>query len=200
MSRATSPMLRRGAGLLAGCALGCLAAAATDAAHTAASAPPGPSARDGQHDFDFDIGRWRTDSSRLLHPLSGSQDWIEMHGTTVVHRIWDGRANLAEFESDGPTGHLELLSLRLYDPQAQQWNLNFATSAVGTRSAAMIGRFRDGRGEFYDQESIGGRSVLVRFSMWSIAPGRAQSEQAFSGDGGRAWEVNWINRYTRLQE
>jgi selenophosphate synthase len=25
----------------------------------------------------------------------------------------------------------------------------------------------------------------------------AQSEQAFSADGGRSWEVNWVNRYTR---
>lgn len=28
--------------------------------------------RDGQHDFDFDLGNWKSHSSRLLHPLSGS--------------------------------------------------------------------------------------------------------------------------------
>jgi hypothetical protein len=153
----------------------------------------------GHRDFDFRFGRWRTDTSRLLHPLSGSNEWIEMHGTTVVGSIWNGRAKLAEFESDGPTGHLELLSLRLYDSQARQWSLNFATSQLGMRSVPMIGEFGQGHGEFYDCESINGRSVLVRFSMWSMTPDTARSEQAFSEDGGRTWEVNWINRYTRIK-
>jgi hypothetical protein len=141
------------------------------------------SRRDGQHDFDFDIGTWRTRTSRLQHPLTGSTTWIEMEGTTVVRRIWNGRGNLAVLESDGPTGHLELLSLRLYDPEAHQWSLNFATSNVGTISVPMIGEFKDGRGEFFDQE-----------------PFTAQSEQAFSDDGGKTWETNWVNKYTRVND
>jgi len=72
-------------------------------------------ARDGQHDFDFDLGTWRTHSSRLLHPLTGSPTWVEMDGVTVVHKVWEGRANLAEFHADGPVGHIELLSLRWYN-------------------------------------------------------------------------------------
>src|SRR5215471_12147484 len=52
--------------------------------------------RDGQHDFDFDIGTWRTHLRRLMHPLSGSSTWIEYEGITVVRKVWSGRANLAE--------------------------------------------------------------------------------------------------------
>lgn len=158
------------------------------------SAPP---PRDGSHDFDFDIGNWHTHSSRLMHPLTGAKDWVEMDGTTIVKKIWDGRANLAEFKADGPAGHLELLSLRTYDPQAHQWNLNFATPGVGTLGVPGVGEFKNGRADFYDQEPINGRSVLVRFSIWGITPNTAQSEQAFSDDGGKTWETNWINRYTR---
>jgi hypothetical protein len=154
----------------------------------------------GQHDFDFDIGTWKTHTSRLQHPLSGSSAWIEMDGTTTVRKVWNGRANLAELESDGPTGHLELLSLRLYDPEARQWNLNFATSAVGIRSVPMIGEFKNGRGEFYDQEPFNGRTIWVRFTMEPIGPDSARSEQAFSADNGKTWEVNWINRYARVKE
>jgi hypothetical protein len=156
--------------------------------------------RDGQHDFDFDIGTWKTRTSRLQHPLTGSKTWIEMEGTTVVRKIWDGRANLAEFEADGPTGHLELLSLRLYDPQDHQWSLNFATSQIGTISVPMIGEFNNGRGEFYDQEPFNGRTIWVRFTFFSISPDSAQSEQAFSDDGGKTWETNWINKYTRVRD
>jgi hypothetical protein len=153
--------------------------------------------RDGQHDFDFDLGTWKTHSSRLLHPLSGSTTWVDMDGTTVVSKVWDGRANLAEFKADGPAGHLELLSLRTYNPAAHQWSLAFATPNVGVLGIPGVGEFKNRRGVFYDQEPINGKSVLVRFSIWGITANTAQSEQAFSDDGGRTWEVNWINRYTR---
>lgn len=173
------------------------------AATLAAAAQPGPTAnvtpRDGAHDFDFDLGSWQTHSQRLLHPLSGANDWVEMDGTTVVSPVWGGKANLAEFEADGPAGHLELLALRSYDPTAHQWSINFATPNVGTLGVPGIGELRNGRMQFLDQESINGRWVLVRFEIWSISSTTAQSEQAFSADGGQSWEVNWINRYTRIR-
>jgi hypothetical protein len=154
-------------------------------------------ARDAQHDFDFDLGNWKTHSSRLLHPLTGSTTWVDMDGVTIVKKIWGGRANLAEFKADGPAGHIELLSLRWYNPAAHQWYLDFATPNAGTLGIPGIGVFNQGRGDFYDQETINGRSILVRFSIWGITANTAQSEQAFSDDGGKTWETNWINRYTR---
>ena len=53
--------------------------------------------------------------------------------------------------------------------------------------------------DFYAYDTIGGRSVFVRFSMWKITDDTAQSEQAFPVDGGKNWEVNWINYYTRVK-
>jgi hypothetical protein len=165
-----------------------------------AAAKDAGSVHDGQHDFDFDLGTWRTHSSRLLHPLTGSTTWADMDGITVVRKVWGGRANLAEYKADGPAGHVELLSLRWYNPSARQWNLDFATPGVGTLGVPNVGEFRDGRGDFYDQETINGRAVLVRFSMWSITHDTARSEQAFSADGGKTWETNWVNTYTRLSD
>jgi hypothetical protein len=153
--------------------------------------------RDGSHDFDFDLGNWHTHSLRLLHPLTGSKQWVEMDGVTIVKTIWGGRANLAEFKADGPAGPLELLSLRWYSPIAHQWYLDFATPGVGMLGIPNIGEFTSGRGDFYDQESINGKSILIRFSIWGITKDTAQSEQAFSDDGGKTWEINWINKYTR---
>src|SRR4051794_38448061 len=153
--------------------------------------------RDGQHDFDFDLGAWKTHSSRLLHPLTGSKDWVELDGMTVVRKVWDGRANLAEYKADSGTNLVELISLRIYNPAAHQWSLAFATPGAGTLGVPSVGEFANGRGEFYDQEEINGKFVLVRFSIWNISPDTAQSEQAFSDDGGKTWEVNWINKYSR---
>jgi hypothetical protein len=165
-----------------------------------ASAPRTPTRRDGQHDFDFEIGTWKTHLSRLLHPLSGSTTWVEYEGTSVVQKVWNGRANLLELEADGPAGHFEGLSLRLYNPQSHQWSLNFASSNGGSLSQPTIGEFKNGRGEFYDQETLNGRAILVRFVISEITPTSAHFEQAFSDDGGKTWEVNWIATDTRVKE
>ena len=163
------------------------------------SPPPALERRDGQHDFDFQIGTWKTHLSRLLHPLTGSTSWVEYEGTTVVRKVWNGRANLLELEAHGPTGHLQGLSLRLYNPQSRQWSLNFANSNAGTLSPPSIGEFKDGRGEFFAQESLNGRAILVRFVISIITPDSCRFEQSFSDDGGKTWKVNWIAIDTRVK-
>jgi hypothetical protein len=155
----------------------------------ASSASP-PTVRDGQHDFDWDMGTWKTHQRRLMHPLTGSTTWVEYNGTDVVRKFWDG-ANLGIVEADGPAGHLEILTLRLYDPQAHQWSIYFANSRTGTLSIPAIGEFKDGRGEFYDQETINGRTILLRFRVSDITPNSCHFDQAFSADGGKTWEVNF---------
>jgi hypothetical protein len=62
-------------------------------------------ARDGQHDFDFNFGTWKTHIRRILDPLAGSSKSIELNGTVTVRKIWDGRAQLEEIEANGPNGH-----------------------------------------------------------------------------------------------
>jgi hypothetical protein len=154
--------------------------------------------RDGQHDFDFVIGRWKSHTSRLVHPLSGSNAWEQYDGISTNRKVWNGRANLAELEADGPAGHLEVLCLRLYNPKTRQWNLNYAHSSDGTLETPLIGSFRGGRGVFYDKEAYHGRPILVR-QIWSdITPHAARFEQAFSADGGKTWEGNWIEVFTKV--
>ena len=170
----------------------------TDASKTVSQ--PAITKRDGQHDFDFEIGTWKTHLRRLLHPLTGSTNWVEYEGTTVVRKVWDGRANLVELEADGPAGHFEGLNLRLYNPQGHQWSLNFASSSGGTLTQPTIGEFKEGRGEFYDQETVNGRAIFVRFVISDITPNSCRFEQAFSDDGGKTWEVNWIATDTRVKD
>jgi hypothetical protein len=108
-----------------------------------------------------------------------------------------GRTNLVEFRADGPAGHIEALSLRLYNPQSHQCSLNFANSKSGALSQPTIGEFKNGRGEFFDQESFDGRAILVRFVISDITPNSCRFEQTFSQDGVKTWEVNWITTDTR---
>jgi hypothetical protein len=155
---------------------------------------------DGHHDFDFEIGTWRTHLKRLQHPLTGSTTWIEYDGTSTISKIWNGRANLVELEVDGPAGHIEGLSLRLYNPESHQWSLNFANSAQGTMSIPTIGEFKNNRGEFYDQESFNNRTILVRNVFEDITATTYRFEQSFSDDGGKTWELNWIAIDTRIPD
>ncbi|WP_447735131.1 hypothetical protein [Rhodanobacter soli] len=155
--------------------------------------------RDGQHDFDFEIGTWRTHLKRLAHPLSGSKEWVEYEGVTTVRKVWNGRANLVELTADGPDGHFEGLNLRLYNPRSRQWSLNFANSSGGTLGQPTIGRFVDGRGEFYDQEDFDGRAIFVRFVITPLDADTIRFEQAFSDDGGKTWEINWVATDTRMK-
>jgi hypothetical protein len=151
----------------------------------------------GERDFDFEIGEWKTHLSRRLHPLTGSQTWVEYDGTTTVRPVWGGAGNLVELVVDGPAGHFEGLSLRLYNPQTRQWALNFANRSDGQMVAPTVGGFRDGRGEFYQQDTLNGRAILVRFIITRRSKDAIHFEQAFSADGGKTWEVNWIADDTR---
>ncbi len=155
--------------------------------------------RDGSHDFDFEIGVWKTHLSRLVNPLSGSTTWVEYEGTSVVRRIWGGRANLVELTAQGPSGRIEALSLRLYNPESRQWSLNFSNPRTGVLSPPTIGEFRNGRGEFYSQETLNGRAVLVKFVISDITDDSCRFEQFFSDDGGKTWELNWVAVDTRVQ-
>jgi len=182
-------------GLMAALAPGL--ALAQDAVLPAPLPPLTAAERGGPHDFDFEFGAWKTHLSRRLHPLTGSTTWVAYEGTSVVRPVWNGAANLGELEVSGPAGKIEGLTLRLYNPETHQWGISFANSAGGTLGTPTMGGFRDGRGEFYDQELFEGRAILLRFVFSGVSAHGFQLEQAFSDDGGKTWEANWIAKFTR---
>ena len=154
--------------------------------------------RDGSHDFDWDIGAWSTHQRRRLRPLTGSNAWVDYNGTDIVRKLWDG-ANTGMIEADGPAGHLEIFTIRLYDPDSHQWGIAFTHPASGVMSPTLTGEFRNGRAEFYDQEPYKGRQILVRFAISDITADSCRFEQSFSDDGGKTWEVNFIVTETRMK-
>ncbi|HKW17783.1 MAG TPA: DinB family protein [Terriglobales bacterium] len=156
------------------------------------------SQRDGQHDFDFELGSWKIHLKRRLHPLTGSNTWTEFDGTSVTRKVWDGRAQIEEFETDGAAGHIEGLTLRTYNPQTHQWNLYWVNSKKGTMEVPQVGEFKDGVGEFYAMDTLDGKAILVRFIWSKTDSNMPHFEQSFSQDGGKSWEVNWITDQTRV--
>ncbi|HJU90812.1 MAG TPA: hypothetical protein VJ672_15590 [Gemmatimonadaceae bacterium] len=154
--------------------------------------------RDGSRDFDFLHGRWRVHNRRLREWLKGSTEWYEFEGATIERPFWDGQGNFEEYEADHPDGRMRGVALRLYNPTARQWSIHWSNGATGLLDAPMIGEFRDGRGEFFGQDTFEGRAVLLRFIWTSVSQTACRWEQAFSEDGGRSWETNWIMEFSRL--
>ncbi len=202
----TMNSLQRSAMLALWCSVGVFAIALSStaqaqaaAASTQAATPPAIEKRDGQHDFDFNLGTWNAQVKRLKNPLTGSRTWIELRGTVTVRKIWNGRAQMDEVELDGPDGHFQIMTLFLYNPGSRQWSESFANSGDGTLSVPMLGEFKNGRGEFYSQETFKGRSILAR-QIWSdITADSHRLEQSFSTDGGKTWEPNYVATLTRAK-
>lgn len=153
--------------------------------------------RDGQSDFDFIIGNWKIRNRRLVEPLTGSTEWEEFDGSTATRQVWGGAANLEEYEAVSPRGQIHGLALRLYNSESRQWSIYWGNRANGTLDSPMIGEFSHGIGEFYNQEMYKGRSISVRFRWTDITATSCRWEQAFSPDGGKTWEINWVMEFTR---
>ena len=155
--------------------------------------------RDGQHDFDFEFGKWKSHNRRMLHPLTGANDWVELYADLVARPVWGGRANIDELEADTPSGHIEGMSVRTYNTKSHQWSIYWANQKNGAFSLpATVGYFNNGIGDFYDQEDWNGATILVRYRWTVTNPDQPRWEQAFSTDGGKTWETNWTATFTRV--
>lgn len=156
--------------------------------------PPAATARDGAHDFDFEIGLWTTSLRYLANPLNADADrWIDYQGMSNVRALMGGQANLVELDVVSGIGRIRGISLRLYDPQTRQWTLNFASMSNGRLTAPVYGSFdATGRGLFFGQDNVDGRAVLVRFVITPEGRDTIRFVQSFSADAGATWEDNWI--------
>jgi hypothetical protein len=152
---------------------------------------------DGRHDFDFYFGRWHVANERLRQRLADCNDWEHFEATQQCRPILAGLGNTDDFVSDWRDGFVGM-TLRLFCPQTRQWSIYWAGNRDGVLQPPVIGRFENGVGTFLGRDQHEGTPVLVRFVWSQITPTRARWEQAFSTDGGRSWESNWIMRMSRI--
>jgi hypothetical protein len=156
--------------------------------------------RDGSHDFDFLIGDWKAHVRRLPDRLSNSTVWIEFDGISNHKKVLDSNSNFEEFDVTSTDKKLRIKAqtLRLYNPTSHQWSIYLVDVDNGTLDAPpVVGGFAGKRGEFFHQEQLKGRTILVRYVWLDISPKSARMEQSFSPDGGKIWEVNWICELSR---
>ena len=170
-------------------------------AESAQSSPTARATR-GQHDFDFFVGHWRAHHKRLKKWLANSHEWIEFEGTTLTQTILGGFGNLDDNVLEAPTGTYRAATLRSFDPKSEEWSIWWldSRSPKGPLDPPMRGRFHEGVGTFYADNTLDGKPIRVRFIWSKITPSSCQWEQAYSLDSGVTWETNWIMNFTRIAE
>ena len=158
---------------------------------------PVTSTRDGSHDMDFALGSWTTEVTIIKDPFNKPNEQTHMRGTKVARPIWNGKGWIEEIGADGSNGHWQGATIFLYDPAAHQWSQNYVDSSEGRMEPPSIGDYRDGKLEFYSQEVVDGRAMLLRGTWTIMSKDLHTYEIARSIDGGRSWHTSFIARVSR---
>lgn len=155
---------------------------------------------DHARDFDFFFGTWRVRHRYLKTRLAGATEWLEFSGTCVAQPTLGGLGNIDDNVIEKPDGTYRAMTVRTYDPKTESWSIRWfdGRNPHGPVDPPMIGRFEDGVGTFFADETIDGRPIKVRFVWSAITPTSCRWEQAFSADGGASWEANWVMEDTRI--
>jgi hypothetical protein len=154
----------------------------------------------GLHDFDFLIGRWQVHHRRLKERLANSHEWVEFEGTLSTRQLMDGWANMGDNVFKMPGGEVRGVSLRSYDPRTGQWAVWWLDGGnpSGNLDPPIKGKFENGVGTFYADDTLRGKTIRVRVTWSHITASSARWEQAFSPDGGKTWETNWVTEFRRI--
>jgi hypothetical protein len=149
---------------------------------------------DGAHDFDFLHGRWTVNHHLLKARGADSAEWMKHQGTAETRPLLGGLCNVEEHRITGrPSG----VALRCYDPAAKRWAIYWVSDWDGLLGPPVYGGFDGNEGVFEGDDTFEGRPIKVRFLWRKLSPNRAKWEQAFSFDGGKSWESNWVMEFER---
>ena len=155
--------------------------------------------QDHSHDFDFFFGDWKVRHRYLKARLSGSSEWIEFDGTTRTQPLLNGLGNVDDNFLDKPGAAYRAATVRAFDPKTNTWAIWWLDQRNPQHlDPPLVGRFENGVGTFHADDTFNGKPIKVRFLWMPKSADAAQWEQAFSADGGRTWETNWVMQFTRV--
>ena len=151
-------------------------------------------------DFDFLVGQWTVHHRRLKERLAGSTQWEEFAGSLMMQKLMGGYGNVDDNVIELPGGHYRAVGLRAFDPKTKQWAIWWLDGRDPHRlDPPVVGGFSGGIGTFYGDDVFKDRPIRVRFLWSAITATSCHWEQAFSPDGGKTWETNWIMDIKRVR-
>lgn len=146
-------------------------------------------------DFDFLRGQFDVDNRRLKQPLTNAVEWEEFPATARAETYFDGAVSIDEmyFPTLGSFG----MSVRLFDPEAQDWTVYWVNSQSGKLQPPVRGRWVDGVSLLFGDDECNNVPVRAHYRWSDVAQNTARWQQAFSTDGGAMWETNWVMAWVR---
>jgi hypothetical protein len=153
---------------------------------------------DGRNDFCFQIGSGSRANRRLSKALADSTESEEFPSHTTNWSIFGGAGNMDELAR--PTKEFFFgLTACLFDPLRPKQSLYWINSRTTVIDPPVVGRFVDGAGEVFCDDSPEGTPDLCRFIRSPLTSTSAHREQALPTDGGQRWESNWMSDLTRTE-
>ena len=151
-----------------------------------------------EQDWDWLLGSWDVFHSRLKDRLVGSKEWQEFAGKSAFWSTLGGLGNIDDNMLDLPAGVYRGMSARAFDPRTNSWAIWWLDGRNPERIDPPVrGGFKGDEGEFFGTDVYKGTPVNVRFRWHEVRSKRPWWDQAFSTDGGKSWEINWRNYFTR---
>lgn len=145
-------------------------------------------------DFDFLVGSWMVAHRTRSAPLTGSDQWSEFSGPMRAQTFFNGAVSVDEFHF--PHKGTRGLTVRLFDQEAGVWSIYWVSSIDGKLQKPVHGRFDGTVGYFYGDDEFDGQPIRIRYIWSDLGERAARWEQAFSPDGGKTWETNWVMELT----
>ena len=151
-----------------------------------------------EQDWNWLLGSWDVFHSRLKDRLVSSNEWQEFHGKSAFWTTMRGLGNVDDNSLQLPAGDYRGLSIRAFDPATSRWAIWWLDGRNPERIDPPVrGGFKGDEGEFIGTDIYKGTPVTVRFRWHEVRSKRPWWDQAFSTDGGKTWEINWRNYFTR---
>jgi hypothetical protein len=144
-------------------------------------------------DFDFHVGSWTIHNRALRTRLIDSDDWFEFESTCETRKILSGFGNVNQYRFEkNAMPFNEGFVLRLFNPQARLWTINWADSKSVVLDVPVTGAFEGKVGTFFANDTFEDAPLIVRAVYDASEPDTVVWSQAFSQDDGKSFETNWI--------
>jgi hypothetical protein len=151
-----------------------------------------------ERDWKWLEGNWNVWHERLRERLVGSTTWDEFGGKCASFPTLGGLGNVDDCLLYLPSGTYRAIAPRAFDPATGTWSIWWLDGRMaGKLDPPVRGGFAGNEGEFQGTDVHEEIPVTVRFRWHETNSERPHWDQAFSTDGGKNWEINWRNYFTR---
>lgn len=131
-------------------------------------------------------------------PLADGGEWLHFSGAMTARTYFNGAISNDEFHF--PSRSSRGMTIRLFDPDTEQWSLYWVSSLDGKLNPPVRGGFSSGVGEFYRDSVRDGQPTRIRYRWRNISHHEASWELALSTDSGASWNTNWEMRLQRTAD